>query len=1778
MSTPGTTTSATPSPGTTPIATSSGSGRTNDAGNTGGHGGSGRGYGGNRSSGRGYGNRTNDRRTAASSFTAIQQADRDFEGNIPELGVIGLPIENNLRKILLYENFIQAVVLYVLREFTKGATLKPLLEQLMNPLSYVGEKPDDLSEDEQKLPMKIREWDYKYKKYDSEQDQCKENMIKLYGLLFGQCTSALKSEIKSEPEYDERSMKSDALWLLQTIKKACSGVSAKKNEAQVYWNKLRELMNMVQKHNETLDEFFKRVRSQVQTLKMAGGTNVFLPLLKTVGQLSTTEKTTANLAIISATDDAEKKKAEEDLETLKEKKMEEAVLAMLLLQQADRIRYGRRYTELDRNVDVGRDDFPTTVTSAFNILTLEERRVLEQNNRQQGRGGANPSYQFAQSGQEGGGNGNGGGGGGDDRRPREMPPGTVLVPGRNGETINWQCYNCNQWGHLSRQCPEPQRQRGGRNGNQSVSMIHCVNSITMSNVENDFKLKKSMYLIDCAATHSTVTFIGNLTNKRVCSKQDCLYTLNNNTGQMIFSERGDLDFLPLSPHYNTESVANILAFHELNGMEGARIKFDGDKEDAFFLVFDSGRIVKFIRARIGLYFYDREFPEDHEFQLNGASFISTVKENEGLVSKLELIRAQKAREGQEIVAWPSDDEFKTMLRENSIKNTEFGPKDVDTATKIWGAPVPILKGKMKRKHPSKHVRFDYHGLPNELRGKEIQLYTDVMSALKCNHLMIKSGDGIDYVSGKYCKTQQLDVMTQHIQDEILMYEKRGFEVVGVHVDGQFDSDDFKKQVFPAQVHVYSPGEHVGFIENSNKTVKERMRCVVHSLPYDEVPRIFVICLVQHVVGYLNNEKKQGRTLSPNAIVTGGGTVDFSKRKIKFGAYAHVWGGTTNTMKARSMGCIAMHALNEAGGYHFLSLTTGQLVKSNQFEELPVTDDVIAQVANLAKLKISKDSMMAYFNEELKDFEYHEDPMEEVTQEGPAPAEESQVVEPEAEIPQANANHAVVDDVEFEEDLMEFRPHIIENDDPIEDDDDLDQGEVAGDTDPIVISQEPATVAETVNANVQVQEINDHDYDVVDSNMDDTMELDEIVEETIKKRQREETPTETTDNNLRRSKRNVRRGEEYRMSKLYESQAQAQFFGTKYTQKKYGFDTMKSRYVGATQFLTTKIEKEKEAFLYKTGMSKCMDICFVQMHATKGIKQLGERAVAAMIREFAQLVEGAVEGKPAVDAITPESLSEEDKYRALDAVNLIDLKRDGRVKGRSCLNGSKQKQYLKEFESVTSPTVSLEALVAHLLIGAHEEREFISFDVPGAFLQSEMAEDKLVLMKFKGQFVDMMTKVNPEYKDLVRYETTKSGKKIKVLFLKVIRAIYGCIEAAIQWYKLFTEVLQKEGFKINPYDKCIANKMINGSQCSVAWHVDDCMASHKCKKVLHELGQTMIKHFGEMMISTGNDHEFLGMSIHFDRKKKTVVIGMDEAVEKIITTFEEESGEILGTHVKTPSNHYLFNVNMTSLELNNDKSAIFHSSTAKLLYLMKRVRPDLETSVSFLMKRVSKSTDEDWLKLKRVLEFLKKTKTDKRVIGARSLTQIWNFVDASHAVHHNMKSHTGGMMSMGLGLIHGKSAAQKLNTRSTTESELVGVSEYLPYNIWFCNFMGEQGYEITENILYQDNKSAILMEINGRNSCTGNSRHIGIRYFWVKDRVDKGKIKVQYLPTHLMLADFYTKPLMGKLFETLREYIMGWKPIESLIVQFNEDRIKEDVENQGNKCQQKSETVAENDRK
>ena len=107
-------------------------------------------------------------------------------------------------------------------------------------------------------------------------------------------------------------------------------------------------------------------------------------------------------------------------------------------------------------------------------------------------------------------------------------------------------------------------------------------------------------------------------------------------------------------------------------------------------------------------------------------------------------------------------------------------------------------------------------------------------------------------------------------------------------------------------------------------------------------------------------------------------------------------------------------------------------------------------------------------------------------------------------------------------------------------------------------------------------------------------------------------------------------------------------------------------------------------------------------------------------------------------------------------------------------------------------------------------------------------------------------------------------------------------------------------------------------------------------------------------------------------------------------------------------------------------------------------------------------------------------------------------------------------------------------------------------------MEAQGYKITNNILFQDNQSAIKLEENGKRSSTGNTRHLNIRYFFVKDIIDKKQVRVLWCPTGLMLADFFTKPLQGKLFNFFRDIIMGYVSAHEVITVNPE--MKERVEN------------------
>ena len=538
----------------------------------------------------------------------------------------------------------------------------------------------------------------------------------------------------------------------------------------------------------------------------------------------------------------------------------------------------------------------------------------------------------------------------------------------------------------------------------------------------------------------------------------------------------------------------------------------------------------------------------------------------------------------------------------------------------------------------------------------------------------------------------------------------------------------------------------------------------------------------------------------------------------------------------------------------------------------------------------------------------------------------------------------------------------------------------------------------------------------------------------------------------------------------------------------------------------------------------------QMMAHKAIKDenIGADAAAAMLAEYVQLRDKRVYS----DDVDQDAITDEDDRMALNPIDLVKLKRDGRVKGRSCVDGRPQREHIPK-EQCASPTIANNSLMLIMSVAAKERRKVATADVAGAYLHADM--DDFVLVKFTGTALDLMCKVNPEYKKLIRI---RNGKR--VMYLRLAKALYGCLKSALLWYKLFKGTLEDMGFKLNKYDPCVANKKIKGKQFTIGWWVDDNAMTHDSDSVIDDVIDEIEAKFGKMTVTRGDRHTFLGMNFHFPGDGK-VSINMKEYIEEAAEVF----GEDLSKKVSTPANRDLFEEDEKTVPLDEDRAVRFRSVVMKLQWVAERGRPDVRLPIAYLTTRMSKSTTQDWRKLRRVLLFLLQTIDDDRVIGIEDIEVLHTWIDASYAVHPDMKSHTGGCISYGLGIIDSGSMKQKLNSKSSTESEVVGTSDYLSRTIWVKMFLEEQGYNLKKNILYQDNQSAIRLEKNGRMSCGQKSKHINIRFFWVTDRVKNEDLTIEYCPTESMLADFFTKPLQGAVFHKFREVIMGWKPISSL---------------------------------
>jgi hypothetical protein len=270
----------------------------------------------------------------------------------------------------------------------------------------------------------------------------------------------------------------------------------------------------------------------------------------------------------------------------------------------------------------------------------------------------------------------------------------------------------------------------------------------------------------------------------------------------------------------------------------------------------------------------------------------------------------------------------------------------------------------------------------------------------------------------------------------------------------------------------------------------------------------------------------------------------------------------------------------------------------------------------------------------------------------------------------------------------------------------------------------------------------------------------------------------------------------------------------------------------------------------------------QYMLNKGLKIFGECGAAAASKEMDQLHQ-----RNCFTPISIKDLSPEEKRKAQEALMFLTEKRNKTVKGRMVFNGKPTREWYSREDSA-SPTVSLESIFLLAVIDAKEHRDVMTADAPNAYIQTPLetkdGEDR-VIMKITGVLVDMLVQLNSElYGPHVVFENGK-----KVVYVQVLRAIYGMLISSLLWFQKIQADLKDVGFEFNPYDPCVANRMINGKQHTVRFYVDDLMSSHEDPKVNDEFLAWLNKKdgsYGKVKATRGKKHVYLGMT--FDLLQKT----------------------------------------------------------------------------------------------------------------------------------------------------------------------------------------------------------------------------------------------------------------------------------------------------------------------
>ena len=1600
------------------------------------------------------------------------------------------------------------------------------------------------------------------RRHGDRTDELNKGMSQCYSLLITKyCTKKMKSRLEEHPDYDSK-LKDDAIETLEAIQTL---VKAPVRAQYPYVTFTDDLIGFLtstnQDHGDSLHDYTKVYKQEVDVIKACVPDTLLNKFLEST-------------------------KGYQDAGSNKKKKMKDEALdrwiAYVYLKNSDQDKYGSVLKGLQSQFSLENDQYPADLAAAIDVLSNHpfdkayydkqkqrkeqaQKRAREREHEQTNED-ENVGNSFAQK--------------GDivcyccgkdhlsttcskapktpkkdwwiNRVIQQHHQQEEYDQSSDEDTSDDESVQSSTSSRSSRSSKRSSNRRSGsksKNKNLSWSSFqhHAFSGFQKEGLVNKQSTKKSgskryshlkdMIILDTGSTIKATLMNPDFVHDVRVSKRPM--NMGTNAGNKRMNLEATVPDMGPGCYFDPEWVANIFGFSHMADVN--RITYDNWEEDAF-LVHTKDGIIKFKRTKDGLYAYtpseeyiqavaelkhmeppprakkmapppqvfDKDgdvIPKLYDEESGTCNMVCTVAENRKNYTQRQFDDAKKARRLYHIVGCPALESFKQAIRQRIIKNNPVTVADVNIAERIFGPDLGTLKGKSTRSKPPR-VKDDWVEIPPELLEQHHDI-TFCMDIMYVNGLPMFTGidKSVKHRGLVPLKNREADELYKALDEIFRYYNDAGFLITDVHCDREFKPlMDVVKDELDVNMNYTARGEHVPEAERNNRTIGERIRATFHNLPFKAIPKIMIKFLSMVCADNLNIFPTKGGIssyFSPKMIMSKK-DYDYLKHcQAPFGAYVHGDLDTTNTNAPRTVDAIYFRPINnKQGGHELMNLNTGELITCKKIHgPLPMTDLVINAVEQMAyregfkTLKITGKNNVPLFP---ADWTAGVDYDESITEDA--------------------------DDPEYQPRPRErVHPRDLDLDDEY---DNIDQDEI------------DELINDDVSNGPEINNIPEDETGSIQSEESESEDEDE--------QEQQEDASPTTMNDEHNEQRRTSRTPKPRM--LLNPTHGSKSYGSTETKNVHfmGKDEKLQMLEMLHNITTDDIDPEDTIeydpqlgmviaqYIADTNDKMCaQEKCFAQQYIyQKGLKVFGkEQGEAAGTKELDQLHHR--------ECFTPVDLSEmtaEEKSKAQEALMFLTEKRDKSIKGRMVYNGKPTRDWMTK-EDTASPTVSLESIFLTAVVDAKEGRDVMTADVPNAFIQTPMPDVKpgepRVIMKITGVLVNLLVKIQPEiYGPYVVYENNR-----KILYVRVLKALYGSLVASLLWYKQFRSDLEDKGYKFNPYDPCVANKKVNGKQHTVRFHVDDLMASHMDSKVNDKFLKWLNKMYGtygEVKATRGPIHDYLGMTFDFSDPGK-VKIDMIDYMNAMVDDFSMDFKE--GDVTPNPAGDDLF-AEGTGNKLDKQQAQEYHTFVAKGLFASKRARPDIQPTIAVLCTRVKEPNEDDWRKLIKLLKYINNSKNDKLILSADDLHVIKWHVDAAFAVHPDFKSHTGGTMTYGQGAVQSMSRKQKLNTKSSTTAELVGTDDLSTMILWTKLFMEAQGYKIKKNILYQDNKSTILLLNNGKRSSSKRTRAINIRYFFLTDQIEKGNMTVEYCPTGDMTADFMSKPVQGKLFQKFKKEIMG----------------------------------------